>query len=631
MRSTVAPAEGVSEPPAPRSELRPRSQYIAAVAATAVSFAALGLLILARYPLRHYSYPIGWDSAFYVWRSAAVTVDGLARIGTVRPGSPLLVGILMRMTGQNAFTMVAVAMAVLAAIVALGTAAMSRAALGVNAGWMVLVGALSWVAFGHIGMIPGGHLDNVLNAAFVVSAFAAAVSFVGQRKGAVATAVLFAASALAEWPFYVLAGAIFVLGLVLFAWPALRASGEHRSEVMLRVIRPLLLALGASAVFAGLAVLTRPQGRLLHHFSEQGRTIIKERFMQRLRDPARWYALPLAVLGGLLAARIPLSPRRDPARRLFLSLLVAWIVVTLGMSLAQLFDLPVAGGRLLNYLFAVPLLAGVFCWVLNRALSMRYGGTGMLLGALIALAAAVGFGTLAWQGEGGGPSIPPASVRQAATAGQYAGTTGPDTEVIFLQGTGRHAWEVLQASLPPDLVPRVTRFSGSPGELEERVADGGEGEAVVFVLKAYSPSWYRDALGIGSWSTVAPGVLVRGESPPSLPVGGAPPKGTFGALALVWIVGAVALLLAAAGSGWAVALLPADPLIRVTLAPALGAATITMAAVMWDRLGLGFSTIGVWVLALLTTGAGWALAAWAGRRRAPAASTHDGGGEGTAL
>src|SRR5207247_8449517 len=104
----VAPAAGADEVPASAAGTPWRAEMLRTLVASAITFAALGLLILARYPLRHYAYPIGWDSPQYVWRAAAVTVDGLDRIGGIRAGSPLLVGVLMQVTGQNGFTMVAI-------------------------------------------------------------------------------------------------------------------------------------------------------------------------------------------------------------------------------------------------------------------------------------------------------------------------------------------------------------------------------------------------------------------------------------------------------------------------------------------------------------------------------------------
>src|SRR5207249_907158 len=222
-------------------------------------------------------------------------------------------------------------------------AAMARAALAIPAVWIPVIGVVSWVAFGHIGMI-GGHLDNVLNAAFVTSGFAAALAFAAVGKGAVAAALLFMASALAEWPFF-----------------------------------------------------------------------------------------PLAAAGALLAGRSSVPPGHRPARRLFLSFMAAWLLVTVGASVAQIFDLPVAGARLLNYFFAVPLLTGIFLWGLARILAARYGTLGVTLGAVIAAAAIVGFSFLAWQGETGRrPSISPVAVREVAAAGDYATRFAPSRPLVFL-------------------------------------------------------------------------------------------------------------------------------------------------------------------------------------------------------
>src|SRR5437762_3544305 len=83
----------------------------------------------------------------------------------------------------------------------LGAAALLRAALGVRAMWVPIIGALTWLGFGRIGIL-GGHLDNALNAAFVMCGFAAAVVLAAEGKGMLATAFLFMGAALAEWPFY---------------------------------------------------------------------------------------------------------------------------------------------------------------------------------------------------------------------------------------------------------------------------------------------------------------------------------------------------------------------------------------------------------------------------------------------
>jgi hypothetical protein len=580
--------------------------YVPAAGAALFTFAALAILILARYRLRHYSYPIGWDSPHYVWRAAAVTVDGLRRIGTIRAGSPLFVGLMMEVTGQNGFTLVPVAMAILAGIVALGNAAMARAALGVSAIWIPVIGVVSWVAFGHIGMI-GGHLDNVLNTAFVVSGFAAAVAFSGHGRGAAAVALLFMASALAEWPFYVFAVAVFMLAIALFAWPALRSPASRQE--LLRPAGPLLLAVGISTVFTGLTFLVRPpDGSLgLPAFGAQFRATVKQRFFQRLSDTTRYYAFPLAAAGAWLTARSSVPRDRNPARRLFLSLMAAWVLVTVAASIAQAFDLPVAGGRLLSYLFAVPLLTGVFLWQLSRILGDRYRTLGVGLGAVIVIGAIVGFGLLAWQGEAGlKPWISPVAVRQVAAVGDYATRFAPGRPVVFLLTKGEFSWRVVQASLPPEVVPTTRRFTGPFADFHPG------GGSVATVIQRYNADGYQAALRSEGWVRVAPGVAVLSGTVPNSPLGMSPPAGNLRASSLLWIVLVLVGVLSAVGSGWTAALLPPDRVLRVLLSPGIGAAMITLAALAWDRVGFGFSRASVWGLLAATTLVGWLTARWRG-------------------
>jgi hypothetical protein len=156
-------------------ELRGDDRFPQALAAVLASFAVLGAFFLVRYARNGYRFPIGWDSPYYVWRVNAVTLDGLSRIGAIRAGAPLLLAVLMRATGQNALTMVAIVPAVLTGLVGVSAAAMVRAAGGMRAVWLPVVAFLTWAAFGNIGMI-GGHLDNLLNASLVMGAFAAAVA-----------------------------------------------------------------------------------------------------------------------------------------------------------------------------------------------------------------------------------------------------------------------------------------------------------------------------------------------------------------------------------------------------------------------------------------------------------------------
>jgi hypothetical protein len=86
----------------------------------------------------------------------------------------------------------------------------------------------------------------------------------------------------------------------------------------------------------------------------------------------------------------------------------------------------------------------------------------------------------------------------------------------------------------------------------------------------------------------------------------------LGALVSVSLLVVVALYVA--GTGWAVALLPPIPAVRVGVAPGLGVASIVLLALLVDRIGLPIT--GMAALAPLAGAAvtGWA-AAWVRSRR----------------
>jgi hypothetical protein len=78
----------------------------------------------------------------------------------------------------------------------------------------------------------------------------------------------------------------------------------------------------------------------------------------------------------------------------------------------------------------------------------------------------------------------------------------------------------------------------------------------------------------------------------------------------------VVALLFACGLGWALWLLPRDPVTVLGLAPGLGAATIILVALAWDAVGLPLHGLDpLWPL-VIAAGAGWA-AWWVRRRSAP--------------
>jgi hypothetical protein len=611
-----------------------RRQYVIPLVACLLTFAALGAFFLLIYPLRDFRFPIGWDSSHYVWRVNAVTYDGLDRMGTIRAGTPVLLAVLMRATGQNSLTFVAIAPAFLAGVTAVAAAAMVRASLGTMPLWIPVIGIMTWIGFGRIGMV-GGHLDNVLNAALVVSGFAAAVAFVAGGRGAIAATLLFMAAAVAHWPFYLFAMAVFLLGLALFAWPVLWRRLRGGDEPLGQVLA-LAGAAVASLGFAALTFLSRPPcgGVGIRRFTPHVRDLLRRRFLARVADGARYVAFPLAAMGGLFAARSSVPPNRLGARRLFLSLMASWLLMTIAASVAQLANIPAAGARLLHYLFAVPILAGVFVWWLARSLPRRFPRfprLGMAGGIAVIVAALVGFGTLSWmEGSRRKPYMEARAVKEAATAGAYVERFAPGAPIVMLLDdrrsmSGRRLplarwWRVVQASMPPDQVARMDRFLGSPDEyldsLEQGASSGGADEPVAILIDRYNRRAFDEVSGAFPSRVVAPGVLALRGPIPSQPLAAQPtPLARTDAGTLIWLLPVTVAILLLTGSGWAIALLPADGAIRVCLAPGLGTGMLVLVAVAWDRLGLGFGGWDALGPLVATVALGWSAALVMSRNR----------------
>jgi hypothetical protein len=560
-----------------------------------------------------------------VWRANAVGLDGLARLGTVRSGSPLLLAVLMQATHRNALTLVAVVPAVLAGVVGLGAAVMVRASLEIEARWVPVIGILAWAAFVDIGIMQG-HLDNALNVALVMCGLAAAVALVRGGTGAVAAGLLLAAAGVAEWPFYVFGAAILVGALVLFAIVAARGDGGF--DAVRAPLWRLGIAVLASGVITGLTFLGIPSvGGVGAGIADPAtRALLRQRFIERLHDTVRYWAFPLALAGGVIAYKEPVSRPARAARALFLCVMVSWTVMTIVAGLAQWAGAPVAGGRLTSYFFVAPILTGVLVWWLARwaadRIGPRAGATvAGLTAAAIAIIAVAGFGFASWdRTRSWDPWMEPEAVAQTAAAGRYLQAAAPDRKVVFTftdaatisDDTVGRWWNVVQASLPAGEVPLASYTQSSRASTAS-----GSTSTVVVVIERYDPDRYQQAVSLDAARQVAPGVVVL-NAPGAIstaPPGTTPAANTSAGGILLTGVLVVAVLFVC-GLGWALALLPRDPVTVVGLAPGLGMAAIILVALAWDVVGLPLHGLDpLWPLVIAAVG-GWA-AWWVRGRSAP--------------
>ena len=605
-----------------RSDRRANVQpYLEALGAGLITFVLLGGLYLSPYVQRHLRYPIGFDVPYYVVYAKQTAAHGIGVIRSVRVGTPVLLASLTGATRQDAFALVAWFPAVLTVVSALGAAAMVRVALRIRPIWIPVIGFLTWAAFGRNGML-NLHLDNLVNAALVLSAFAAALAFVECKRGGLAVTLLLVAAGYSHWTFYVFALAVYFVAVLLFTgrdlWRTLTGEGGSVGPAA-RLLAPA----AASGILLTLPlVLTSFSRRPGVHLR---RELLERRFILRLKDRYRYYAFPLAGLGALGTVTTPSPPARPEARRFFLWLMVAWVAVTTVAGIAQLTGFPTAGGRLLHYLFAVPILAGVSVWWLGSLLANRFGRVGKLGSVGVALVALAGFGALAWSLEASiRPRFSPSQVQQTSLASEYVTNHAQGRCIVYLLGK-RQDYNSVRGALPVLRVDDARYFVGSAEEYRGAVETVGcapsRASPVALILSGFNRDVYDQAAARAPDRVIAPGVLVLVGPIPRSPIGPVPPPISHSPLRVGGVALALLTLLFAVGSGWSAGLLPPDAVVRVSLAPGLGLASVMLAGLVWSAAGLplsGSGAVGPSVLALCL---GWAVAG--ARRLVPRPSEWD--------
>ncbi|HEX9312963.1 MAG TPA: hypothetical protein VGA30_09110 [Actinomycetota bacterium] len=624
------PERGIRRPrpPAPPREW---GAAIGWILATATPVAALYLL---PYLVHGGHYPVGWDAVAYVWRANAGSVDG-SEVGGFQAGTTALTAVLMRSTGQNALTVVAVLPAVLAGIAATAAAVLVRVMTGARLAWLPAFGLVTWVAFGHNGAIL--HLDTVLNSACTLAALATTMVLVDRGNGVAATAVLLFGAAVAEWPFYLFAVAVLLVGILMWSRDRSRSLGASRAPgsapeagktptfprspagraVAAVVVSGLLIALILPVLMR--AERTGPQ------FGSHGlQDLLRSHFLVAIGDAWRYPGLVLGALGAVALARLGRG-----SARLFLLLAGVWVGATIAAGVAQAFGTPVAGARLIEYLFPITVLAGIALW---------WAGTRRLPGASarppawrVALVAAflipLGWATTA-ASVAREPLVDWRANNQIATAGEYLRRNAPDRLVLFIiepgpvTGRGRR-WFAVKATLPPREIAQATRYYGTLRSYlagkASRETDSTRRQAfapvtalhamhpVVVLSAAYAPVSFRHA-GRSGARTVGQGVAVL-EGPSTGPLVREPAPRAATDPASVALLSLLLLSIAfVVGGGWSAALLPPDPALRVGLAPALGVATLTAATVVWVQAGGTMDGAGGAGPVLMTAACGWGVA-----------------------
>ncbi len=563
-----------------------------------------------------YPFPVGPDVPVYLWWSRVGAGVGVSLVGE-RPGTPVLIPTVGAALGGGLVPAIAGLQFALGPAIGTCAAALVRGRGAAPRPAWLAAGLLAGLWATHLG---AGYVANLV---FVAPYLAAAVAL-GRRttRGAVAAAVLLGGGGLAHPQFFLVG---LVVLLVTAGWSALL---EHRFAWTSDAGRTFgAVAGGVAVVGVGfLATLIGPsriggdtsKDALLRRMSRW--SDLRRVYLARLNDNWHRYAPfvspPLAILGMLQG--------RGFMRR-FLIAWAACTVVALPIGLLTAWFPP---DRMLTFAFCVPILAGLGVVWVGRKLGRWWLAwpIGIVLVALMAWPA-----LRSWDDQG--TFLAPDELRDATVAARIAATTGPGTILVYVaddpKTTGlflaSHALNVARATVPPERVTDVRVYLGTVADLlAERPAErpslrlyGQASEATlqtvprdapkaIFVVREFDrdpgaladPALTRWAPGV---ATSVPGARalqpLQDELAPSTPPDMA--RAAIRTFALLLLIGM-------GWSWWALG----DLASSVAVAPAFGVATLTMAALAMERLGVTPGTASqATVACALAGGSGYCLLA----------------------
>ena len=334
------------------------------------------------------------------------------------------------------------------------------------------------------------------------------------------------------------------------------------------------------------------------------------------RGQSRLYRLPAAALAAVVGIASLLAPSRDPERRRAGWLLGMWALLPAGAALLYAMGRAVPVHRTLSFALALPLLgalgaAAVVGWSRDRAGRLAAAVVAVL--AVAALAASISFGWDVWRSRR--PWSEGRRLAEVHTLAAYlADAGGPAVIVVDVtpRGDSRSHGEFgtvpvlrrVRAELPPALALRTTVYLGDPDLLEEgrptlrpdvpgfdeisretwrAVGPLLAQEPAVVLLRSHFEGFARAVRAHPEWSANGWMAVIDGPpAPTDRPVAASRPSA---ASLVVWWASSIAVI-AFAGAGWAGRLGAGSLALRIALAPAVGLASLVVAGVVVERLGI---------------------------------------------
>jgi hypothetical protein len=595
------------------------------------------VVLLSPFVRHGYRFGLGPDVPVYLWWTRVGAVQGLSVVGA-RPGSPALIAVLAGALHLPVAAVTAGLEAALGTAIATATAMLIRGAgamrgegRGVRAAW-VLGGVLTGLFTVHL---AAGYLANLAFAAPFVAAGVCLAT--GTRRGALLAGILLGGGGLVHPQFFLLG--VLILALV-GGWSLLARERGWTSDGG-RIA--MAVALSGAIVGAGIASMAIGPPRLVVDTSKDGflrraglsgavRHAYLERFLHRWTRYVQWLALPLTALG--------LTRTGGFARRL----LIAWTAIVVVGSPIGLVTGWYPADRLITFGFSVPALSGVavvavWLW-LEKRVWVAWSVAALLSGLMAAGA------LIAWSRQT--PFISPLEVQRITEAAAALQDVPMGTPLVFLVDDAdatasflaTRAANVIRAAMPPNRAEDVYVYVGTQANfLAGRPTVRGSTEydalsrlylhdipatpphpAIGIVLTPFDRTPSPTAPGFQLWARGVYGTAPPGGSPMSRVRDPLTPSSP-GQIALAAL--AIVVLTTLAGWGWT-RWCGLDTVASLAVAPATGTATLVLAGVVLDRLGVSLAgSAGPSIAVLIAGGFGYGLLVAQGRPVAPATPAVD--------
>ena len=622
------------------------------MASIAVLFA---LFFTGLYFVNGYRFPIGWDTARYLFHTNFIAERGfgteirhllpLAESVTAnRPGFPVIALTLSSLLQTSAFR-VAPAIPIAGAIAtALAIGAFGSFALGLKRWEMAVVSAITAVSATVIRLLaPETYTDNLLAAAICIAALIPVVAAVEHGTSFIPAVVLLGVAGIIHPATFVVVVAALGVTALIYAPPSWRSWRSGETPLLSTPAGRLGVLLSGSGILAAIGLFG------LSSSGPDVRGVYREELEKKFRADLPLYRLPLTLpLAGVGAAALAAwgsnGPDGSSRRRFTLVLALSWAAVA-AVGIVAFFagrDLP--AHRFIALFLLLPLLVALGVLALGRVLASRLSVAAGVIAVVLAT------GTLVFLGyrdlyvtipqERGVRWMDKGKIDDALTAGRYLDMVrvpenapvvfviddhGPNPVVSVSQQT-----YVIAANLRPERTDQARFYFGDP----ERYLQGKPTflpgrprynqmsallwrdirplvakKPVALMLASYSPLYLETVTEHPELRTINNTVVLNGPAPPRAKIRNSIPAS--GPLRILGMELATLFVLAIVGLGWAIALLPKAIRSRevIAVAPAIGIAFVVMGGLLLDRTGIRLTGVAATVTPLLVAVAGWALAA----------------------